>query len=183
MDAAVRLDRQRVAVEDDHIGQLAGFERADFLLEPQRPRTAQRRHLERLCGRKRLRVAGRDLLQLGRQVHLHTDLTGSIDDLRAGGWDTDPYLGPSEFYNNFGRFDVRIDENLSSKDTMFGRYSYSTTNNLYPGPYAGIADGAPNRPGSGTTDCNRPARSNTRICEGPPTMSATYKRPSHGMKD
>jgi len=29
------------------------------------------------------------------------------DDLR--GWDTQPYLGPAEFYNNFGRFDVRID--------------------------------------------------------------------------
>ncbi|MEO5798795.1 MAG: M1 family metallopeptidase [Gemmatimonadales bacterium] len=29
------------------------------------------------------------------------------DDLR--GWDTDPYLGPSEFYNNFGRFDVTLD--------------------------------------------------------------------------
>ena len=29
------------------------------------------------------------------------------DDLR--GWDTEPYLGPSEFYNNFGRFDVSID--------------------------------------------------------------------------
>lgn len=29
------------------------------------------------------------------------------DDLR--GWDTNPYLGPSEFYNNFGRFDVKID--------------------------------------------------------------------------
>jgi Peptidase family M1 domain len=29
------------------------------------------------------------------------------DDLR--GWDTSPYLGPSEFYNNFGRFDARID--------------------------------------------------------------------------
>jgi hypothetical protein len=28
------------------------------------------------------------------------------DDLR--GWDTDPYLGPSEFYNNYGHFDVRI---------------------------------------------------------------------------
>ena len=27
------------------------------------------------------------------------------DDLR--GWDTEPYLGPSEFYNNFGRFDVQ----------------------------------------------------------------------------
>lgn len=30
-----------------------------------------------------------------------------FDDLR--GWDTEPYLGPSEFYNNFGRFDVSID--------------------------------------------------------------------------
>lgn len=29
------------------------------------------------------------------------------DDLR--GWDPESYLGPSEFYNNFGRFDVRID--------------------------------------------------------------------------
>jgi hypothetical protein len=29
------------------------------------------------------------------------------DDLR--GWDTELYLGPSEFYNNFGKFDVRID--------------------------------------------------------------------------
>jgi peptidase M1-like protein len=29
------------------------------------------------------------------------------DDLR--GWDSDAYLGPSEFYNNFGKFDVSID--------------------------------------------------------------------------
>jgi len=29
------------------------------------------------------------------------------DDLR--GWDTSVYLGPAEFYNNFGRFDVRLD--------------------------------------------------------------------------
>jgi hypothetical protein len=29
------------------------------------------------------------------------------DDLR--GWDTEPYLGASEFYNNFGRFNVRVD--------------------------------------------------------------------------
>ena len=27
------------------------------------------------------------------------------DDLR--GWDTNLYLGPAEFYNNFGRFDVK----------------------------------------------------------------------------
>ena len=31
------------------------------------------------------------------------------DDLFPGGWDTDLYLGSSEFYNNFGRFDVTID--------------------------------------------------------------------------
>ena len=30
-----------------------------------------------------------------------------FDDLR--GWDTNVYLGPAEFYNNFGRFEVRID--------------------------------------------------------------------------
>ena len=30
-----------------------------------------------------------------------------FDDLR--GWDTEPYLGDGEFYNNFGRFDVSID--------------------------------------------------------------------------
>ncbi len=29
------------------------------------------------------------------------------DDLN--GWNTSPYLGPAEFFNNFGRFDVRID--------------------------------------------------------------------------
>jgi len=28
------------------------------------------------------------------------------DDLR--GWETSPYLGPSEFYNNFGKFDVKL---------------------------------------------------------------------------
>jgi hypothetical protein len=32
-----------------------------------------------------------------------------FDDLREGGWDTEPYLGYAEFYNNFGRFDVSLD--------------------------------------------------------------------------
>jgi len=31
------------------------------------------------------------------------------DDLFEGGWDTDPYLGPSEFYNPFGHFDLKVD--------------------------------------------------------------------------
>jgi hypothetical protein len=30
-----------------------------------------------------------------------------FDDLR--GWDMDPYLGPSEFYNNYGHYDVKLD--------------------------------------------------------------------------
>ena len=30
-----------------------------------------------------------------------------FDDLR--GWDTDPYMGSSEFYNNFGHFDLKLD--------------------------------------------------------------------------
>ncbi len=32
-----------------------------------------------------------------------------FDDLRDGGWDTEPYLGAAEFYNNYGHFDVSID--------------------------------------------------------------------------
>ena len=32
-----------------------------------------------------------------------------FDDLRPGGWDTEPYLGFAEFYNNYGHFDVSID--------------------------------------------------------------------------
>ncbi|MFV0389022.1 MAG: M1 family metallopeptidase [Pyrinomonadaceae bacterium] len=31
----------------------------------------------------------------------------AYDDI--GGWETSPYLGPSEFYNNFGKFDVKIE--------------------------------------------------------------------------
>ncbi len=32
-----------------------------------------------------------------------------FDDLREGGWDTEPYLGDAEFYNNFGHFDLTLD--------------------------------------------------------------------------
>jgi len=32
-----------------------------------------------------------------------------FDDIRPGGWDTEPYLGPAEFYNNYGHFDLSID--------------------------------------------------------------------------
>ena len=60
-------------------------------------------------------------------------------------------------------FDIRIDRNFSDKDTTFGRYSRASTTNVYPGPFPGIADGAPNRPGSGTTDAQNIALSETHI--------------------
>jgi hypothetical protein len=30
----------------------------------------------------------------------------SVNTMTLRGWETSPYLGPSEFYNNFGKFDV-----------------------------------------------------------------------------
>jgi hypothetical protein len=61
------------------------------------------------------RAEGQRGLRMGRwadslyQVAQWYPRVAVFDDLRQGGWDTDPYLGPSEFYNNFGRFDVTID--------------------------------------------------------------------------
>jgi hypothetical protein len=54
-------------------------------------------------------------------------------------------------FNNFGsnpiirnttnQFDVRVDANLSQKDQLFGRFSYSDVPQFIPGPFPGIADG------------------------------------------
>ncbi|MGH9377606.1 MAG: carboxypeptidase regulatory-like domain-containing protein [Terriglobia bacterium] len=65
--------------------------------------------------------------------------------------------------NNQDSFDARVDHNFSDHDTMFGSYSYSTASLFYPGPFAGIADGSPNRPGSGTTLAQHAALSETHI--------------------
>ena len=84
-----------------------------------------------------------------------------------------PQPNSAGLFNNFtdapvnqegtNSFDIRIDQNFSDKDTMFGRYSRASTTNVYPGPFPGIADGAPNRPGSGTTDAQNIALSETHI--------------------
>lgn len=65
--------------------------------------------------------------------------------------------------NNQDSFDVRVDHNFSDHDTMFGSYSYSNASLFYPGPFQGIADGSPNRPGSGTTLAQHAALSETHI--------------------
>ncbi len=43
--------------------------------------------------------------------------------------------------NDVNQFDIRIDQNFSDKDTLFGRVSYSDNPQLIPGPFGGIADG------------------------------------------
>ena len=43
--------------------------------------------------------------------------------------------------NNVNQFDVRVDQNFSDKDQLFGRVSYSDNPEFLPGPFTGIADG------------------------------------------
>ncbi|MDQ2944786.1 MAG: carboxypeptidase-like regulatory domain-containing protein, partial [Acidobacteriota bacterium] len=43
--------------------------------------------------------------------------------------------------NDVNQFDIRIDQNFSDKDSIFGRLSYSDNPELIPGPFPGVADG------------------------------------------
>ena len=43
--------------------------------------------------------------------------------------------------NDENQFDVRVDQNFSDKDSLFGRVSYSDNPEFIPGPFPGIADG------------------------------------------
>ncbi len=43
--------------------------------------------------------------------------------------------------NNVDQFDVRVDNNFSDHDQMFGRFSYSNEPQYLPGPFTGYADG------------------------------------------
>ncbi len=43
--------------------------------------------------------------------------------------------------NDVDQFDVRIDQNFSERDTLFGRISYQVNPQFLPGPFTGIADG------------------------------------------
>ena len=61
------------------------------------------------------------------------------------------------------QYGVRVDQDFSEKDTMFVRYLVSNTTNSFPGPFPGLADGQPNRPGSGTTKAQNWALSETHI--------------------
>ncbi|GAC1512213.1 MAG: hypothetical protein NVS1B11_21950 [Terriglobales bacterium] len=43
--------------------------------------------------------------------------------------------------NDVNQFDIRLDQNFSYKDNIFGRGSYSNGSQFLPGPFAGVADG------------------------------------------
>jgi hypothetical protein len=41
---------------------------------------------------------------------------------------------------NEGKFDIRLDENISSKDTLFARFSYDQAESYVPGGSPGFAE-------------------------------------------
>jgi hypothetical protein len=60
-------------------------------------------------------------------------------------------------------FDTRFDQVFSQKDSAFERYSYVYSNQFQPSPFPGVADGAPSRPGTGWTESQNEAVSETHI--------------------
>lgn len=51
------------------------------------------------------------------------------------------YVSNPVLSNTTDQFDVRVDQNFSSKDSIFGRVSYVNNPEFIPGPFGGIADG------------------------------------------
>lgn len=64
---------------------------------------------------------------------------------------------------NIDQFDTRFDENFSNRDSAFVRYSFVYNDQLQPSPFPGVADGGPSRPGTGHTESQNVALSETHI--------------------
>lgn len=60
-------------------------------------------------------------------------------------------------------FDTRFDQIFSQKDSAFARYSYVYSSQFQPSPFPGAADGEPSRPGTGWTESQNEAISETHI--------------------
>jgi hypothetical protein len=65
--------------------------------------------------------------------------------------------------NNSDGLDLRIDQHFNDRDSAFARYSYLDTDEGNPGPFQGIADGQSSRPGTGATQAQNVAVSETHI--------------------
>lgn len=65
--------------------------------------------------------------------------------------------------NDVNQFDVRVDANLTSKDSIFARESFSDNPQFIPGPFTGIADGGAFYTGDQTATANNAALSETHL--------------------
>lgn len=89
-------------------------------------------------------------------------LLGLFPSPSAGGITNNYTSFPTQTYNSNG-VDLRIDQHFSARDSAFARYSYLDTDQISPGPFAGIADGQASRPGNGATQAQNVAVSETHI--------------------
>jgi hypothetical protein len=76
---------------------------------------------------------------------------------------TNNYTVSPNLTTDIDGFDIRFDENFGPKDSAFARYSYVYSSQFQPSPFPGVADGAPSRPGTGWTESQNEALSETHI--------------------
>jgi hypothetical protein len=76
---------------------------------------------------------------------------------------TNNYTVSPNLTTDIDGFDTRFDEVFSPKDSAFARYSYVYSSQFQPSPFPGVADGAPSRPGTGWTESQNEAISETHI--------------------
>lgn len=65
--------------------------------------------------------------------------------------------------NNTYSFDTRFDNQFTQRDSAFFRYSFVHSDQVYPGPFPGVADGSASRPGTGYTESQNGALSYTHV--------------------
>ena len=76
---------------------------------------------------------------------------------------TNNYTASPNSTTGINGFDVRFDQVFSDKDSAFARYSYVYNNQFQPAPFPGVADGGASRPGTGWTESQNEAVSETHI--------------------
>lgn len=76
---------------------------------------------------------------------------------------TNNYTTSPAATTNIDQFDTRFDEVFSQKDSAFVRYSFVYNKQFQPSPFPGVADGGPSRPGTGHTESQNIALSETHI--------------------
>jgi hypothetical protein len=76
---------------------------------------------------------------------------------------TNNYTTSPAATTNINSFDTRFDQVFSGKDSAFVRYSFVYNDQFQPSPFAGVADGGPSRPGTGHSESQNIALSETHI--------------------